>query len=270
MLDLGIIRPSAESTYSQVHLVPKPDGDFRFCIDFINLNKACQKHGWPIPNITSALQRIGNAKPKIFGKIDLTKGYYQCPLAEKCKKFTAFICFMGVFEWTRTAMGLVGAGGYFQQTLALFVLNGLLYIICELYIDDILVYAQSHEEFVERLRLIFERMRTFNFILNPDKCSFGMTHVEFVGHLISSDGINFTDTKKNKVVNFKTPSTHKEMKSFLGLTNYFRDHIHHYSDLSKPLQDMVLKYQPGKLLQWNSVCSAAFHKCKEAIVNCPT
>ena len=132
MLDLGIIRPSAESTYSQVHLVPKPDGDFRFCIEFIDLNKACQKHGWPIPHITSALQRIGNAKPKIFGKIDLTKGYYQFPLAERCKKITAFICFMGNFEWMRTAMGLVGAGGYFQQTLALFVLNGLLYITCEL------------------------------------------------------------------------------------------------------------------------------------------
>ena len=108
---------------------------------------------------------------------------------------------MDVFEWTRMAMGLVGADGYFQQTLALYLLGGLLYVICELYIDDILVYASSNDEFVTRIRQIFDRMRTYNFILNPDKCSFGMTAVEFVGHLFiffwrNRVWVNYVNRKK--------------------------------------------------------------------------
>ena len=271
MLELGIIRPSSESTYSQVHLPPKPGPDkYRFCLDFINLNKACKKHGWPIPNISQALQRISNAKPKIFGKIDLTKGYYQCPLTEKCKRFTAFITFMGCFEWTHVAMGLIGAGGYFQQTLALVVLSGLLYIICELYIDDILLYAQTNREFITRVRQIFERMSKYKLILNPDKCAFGMSEVEFVGHLLSSAGINFSETKKRKLIEFKKPFTFKEMKSFLGLANYFRDHIHHYADITNSLQDLVSSYTPGKIVQWTPSALLAFEKCKQAIQTCPT
>ena len=147
--------------------------------------------------------------------------------------------------------------------------GGLLYVICELYIDGILVYASTKGEFVTRIRQIFDRMRTYNFNLNPYKFSFGMPAVEFVMHLVSSEGINFTDAKKKKVIYFKTPATHKEMKSFLGLTNYCRDHIYQYS-LSKPLQDMVLHNQPGAMLQWTSTSTHEFTKCKDAINNCPT
>ena len=271
MLELKIIRPSSEGTYSQVHLPPKPGPDkYRFCIDFINLNKACKSHGWPIPNITLALQRIGNAKPTIFGKIDLTKGYYQCPLSERCKRFTAFISFMGCFEWNRVAMGLKGAGGYFQQTIALVVLAGLLYIICELYIDDILVYADNKREFVRRLLLIFERMSKHKLLLNPDKCAFGMSEVEYVGHLVSGQGINFTSDKKTKIIDFKQPMFQKDMKSFLGLANYFRDHILHFANITKPLQDMVAHYAPSKALAWDVTSIEAFRKCKAAIQACPT
>ena len=271
MLELNIIRPSSEGTYSQVHLPPKPGPEkYRFCIDFINLNKACKSHGWPIPNITLALQRIGNAKPTIFGKIDLTKAYYQCPLSERCKRFSAFISFMGCFEWNRVAMGLKGAGGYFQQTIALVVLAGLLYIICELYIDDILVYADNRREFVRRLLLIFERMSKHKLLLNPDKCAFGMSEVEYVGHLVSGQGINFTSDKKTKIIDFKQPMFQKDMKSFLVLANYFRDHILHFANITKPLQDMVAHYAPSKALAWDVISIEAFRKCKAAIQACPT
>ena len=85
----------------------------RFCIDFRNLNLASTGIGWPIPNISQVLQRLGGHKPSIFGKLDFTSGYHQVPLAKASRVWTAFITFMGVYEWNRVPMGLKGAGAYF-------------------------------------------------------------------------------------------------------------------------------------------------------------
>ena len=95
------------------------------------------------------LQRIGRAKPKYFAKLDMTSGYWQAPLAEETKRFTAFITFMGIFEWNRAPMGTQPAGGYFHQCIAFVVLAGLVYVMLESYIDDILVHAQTKDEFKE-------------------------------------------------------------------------------------------------------------------------
>ena len=86
-------------------------------------------------------------------------------------------------------MGLKGAASYFQRMMASEVLAGLLYTFVELYLDDVLVYATKDEEFLERLRVVFERFRQFNITLNPKNCSFGLAEVEFVGHVLKSDGV---------------------------------------------------------------------------------
>ena len=118
-----IIRPSTACHYSQVHLVPKPpaaDGTkkMRTTIDFRFLNECSKPKAWPLPNIAQMIQRIGKAKPKYFAKLDMTSGYWQAPLAEASKPFTAFITFMGTFEWNRVAMGTQAAGGYFHHNIA--------------------------------------------------------------------------------------------------------------------------------------------------------
>ena len=122
-------------------------------------NNCIVKQHWPLPNISSIKERIGKAKPKCFAKLDMTNGYWQAPLAEQSKVYTAFICFMGIFEWNRAPMGTQPAGGYFQQMIAFVVLLGLTYkIVLESYIDDIFVHAQTKEKkLFENLKLIFER-----------------------------------------------------------------------------------------------------------------
>ncbi len=109
--------------------------------------------------------------------------------------FTAFITSTGLFQWYRLPMGLKGAASYFQRMMASKVLAGLLYIFVELYLDDVLVYATNNKEFIERLRIVFERFRQFNITLNPKKCYFGLTEVEFVGHVLKSDGVCFSTEK---------------------------------------------------------------------------
>jgi len=133
MLDQHIIQRSSAPAYSQVLLVPKHDGDTRFCMDLRAFNKVHTIEGWPIPNIQAMLHDIRLAKPKHFGFMDLTQGYYQAPLTASSRAFTAFITYMGLFEWLRVPIGLKGALSYFQCTLATVVLVGLINITCRLY-----------------------------------------------------------------------------------------------------------------------------------------
>jgi hypothetical protein len=181
--------------------------------------------GWPIPNIEAMLRRIGSQRAKYYGIMDLTSGYHQAPLSASARIFTAFITFCGVYEWLRVPMGLKGAPSYFQKIMASVVLAGLLYFICELYLDDILIYARTHEEFLERLRKVFERLRKHKLTVNPTKCSFGMSEVEYVGHVINEKGLSFSHEKKEKVFNIPKPTIGKHLKSFIGCAEYFHSHI---------------------------------------------
>jgi hypothetical protein len=149
MKPLGIIKDSQAPYYSQVHLTPKPTpGEWRFCIDYRRLNVATKSMGWPLPNISDMLRRLGSRKPKWFCKLDLTAGYHQTPLHEKSWKYTAFKTAFGVFEWKRVPMGLKGAPSYFQHVMQSEVLHGLMYLICELYIDDVIIFAETEEQMV--------------------------------------------------------------------------------------------------------------------------
>jgi len=192
LVDTGVIRPSQEPYYSQILLVPKPDLSWRFCLDFRYLNLATKMMGWPLPNIMQLLHRVGAKLPRFFAKMDATKGYYQAPLHLASIPYTAFTTPFGNFEWIRVPMGLSGAPSYFQQQLSTTVLAGLIYDILELYIDDIVVHAQTEEDYLSRLRTVFQRLREFNVTLNSSKCQFGLEQIEFLGHVIDHHGLTMS------------------------------------------------------------------------------
>jgi hypothetical protein len=268
-LELGVIQPSKASEYSQVHLVPKHEpNDWRFCLDYVRLNEATiGVEGWPIPNIPQMIQRIGSKRPKFFGVMDMTSGYHQAPMAPMSRVLTAFICFMGVFEWLRVPMGAKNAGPYFQRVMATVVLVGLLYVICELYIDDCITYGETEEEFITNLRQVFQRFREYNISINPKKCRLGLDKIEFVSHVISRDGITFSDEKRKKVVDFPLPSTGKKLLGFLGLVNYFRDHL---PDMTGKLKDLRKLFRSLKgPVEWTPELEQHFYTVRDTVANCP-
>ena len=269
MLAAGVIQQSDANRYCQVLLVPKPDGKKRFCIDYTPLNSCCESDGWNLPNISQTLQRLGTHRPKLFAVMDFTSGYHQAPLSASSQIFSAFITWMGVYQWTRVAMGLKGAAGYFQRVMATVVLMTLIYYICELYIDDVIVHAQDAASFLSRLRQVFERFRRHNVSLNPDKCRFGLKSVEYVGHTIDETGLSFSKEKLDEVLQIEPPQHGKELRSFLGLASYFRDHIENLATIAKPLQDMLLDYDKKRKLVWTPQSEQAFLDVKEAIRRCP-
>ena len=269
MIDLNVITSSTESEYSQILLVPKPNNKWRVVIDFRRLNLCSEKSSWPLPLIQQLLRRIGTNKPKYFGVMDLTSGYHQCALSKRSRRFTAFITYMGVFEWLRVPMGLKGAASYFQKVLATIVLAGLLYITLELYLDDIIVYAKNEEEFIRRLKAIFERFRQYKLTLNPNKCRFGLSNVEYLGHLIDEKGITFTREKLTKIIEFRELNTQKDLKQFIGLANYFSSHIQNYAIVAKPLNKLMNPYKPRLTIKWTQEGKEALIALKAAINNCP-
>jgi hypothetical protein len=273
LLEHGIIEPCDDSHYSHAFLVPKPNGKWRLVLDFKNLNKATtNSYRWPLPDIKEMLNRIGDSKPSFFAVFDLTSGYYQAPISEESRKYTAFTTRNGVYRWKRLPMGLTGAGSYFQHSLATQVLQGLLHHGTELYLDDCLVHASSMNEYLERLRTVFLRFRNSGITLNPSKCKLGLSQVEYVGHTIDSDGLHFTRSKLDSVLNFPRPETKRQLKSFLGLANYFRDHIKNHSLRVEHLQQLVSRYDKrhaSHKLKWSPEALAAFEDIRTAIGDCP-
>ena len=216
--------------------------------------------------------RIGKAKPKYFAKLDMTNGYWQAPLAEQSKAYTAFICFMGIFEWNRAPMGTQPAGGYFQHMIAFVVLLGLTYSILESYIDDIFVHAQTKDKLFENLTLIFERFRKHKITFNPDKVHLSDSEMEFVGHEFTHDGIQFSKNKKNGVNDIPIPTTKGDLKKFLGVANYFRDHVRNHSMLAQPLQLLLPGYsraQRNHKLAWQDESKDLFLTLRDNVAKGP-
>ena len=267
LLDRDCIEPCQEPVFIQPVLAKKPNGKWRFCIDYRALNNCSESLGWPIPRIKEVLQRLGAMRARYFGVIDLTAGYHQALLDPESRKYTTFKTHMGTYQWIRVPFGLKGAPSYYQQQIAQ-TLEGLLYLKCEVYIDDIIIYGKTELEFTSNLRDVLDRLNSKKVTVNPAKCKFGLKEVEYVGHMISKDGLNMSPEKKKKVLDFPVPDTTKQLRGFLGLVNYFRDHVRGYASTCAPMH--ALTTQPGKRVTWTREAEIAFEQIKTDISDLQT
>jgi Reverse transcriptase (RNA-dependent DNA polymerase) len=165
------------------------------CGDFRALNDCTSEH-------SRMLRRIGAQRCKIFEVMDLTHGYHQAPLDPDSICYTAFILFCGVYEFTRLPFGPIRAPPYFQEQMATVVFAGLIYSICEIYIDDCNVFAQTDDEFVDRLRQIFTRFRKHNMFLKAQKSFFEYSEIGFVGKVSSEKELKMSQEKIQYVLDF--------------------------------------------------------------------
>ena len=270
LLDCGAISPVLHApAYSQVLLVKKPDTDEkRLVLDYRALNECVGHMNWPLPNINHMIERLGARRPKKFAKFDMTKGYWQLGLASAVRLATAFITWMGIFVWNRVPMGLQPAASYFQYCMLMIVLAGLAYDICEGYIDDIIVHGQSEEDLLENLRKVFERCRRYRIAFNPKKSKIGLDRIEWVGHQLDAEGLHFTAEQLSEVAQFPTPLGAKGLRSFLGLANYFRDHVRYYASMEAPLRAVLTHADRTKKFIWTTAAETAFLDMQDAIRKC--
>lgn len=264
-----MITPSTAPAWSQLFLTPKKNGDFRICIDYRMLNRLTKRMQWPIPRIDEMLRYIGTKRPNFFAVFDLTSGYFQCPISESSQEYTTFTTPYGNYKWKRLPMGLSNAPAHFMQQMQSRVFPDMIHQIMEIYMDDLLTWASTEDEFIERLQLIFERLLQFGLTLNPRKCKFGMSSVEYVGHMIDKQGLHFTPEKLSKVLNFETPRTHSDMRSFLGLCTYFSSHVDHFTELTHELRKAIQPFRKNAKINWTQQLKESYDKLREAVGNCP-
>lgn len=268
MLDQGIIKPSISPWSSPVWIVPKKmdasgKQKWRVVIDFRRLNEVSVDDKYPLPNIADLLDQLGHCQ--YFTTLDLASGFHQIEVDPKDTEKTAFSVENGHYEFLRMPFGLKNAPSTFQRIMDS-ILLGIQNERCAVYMDDILIYSRTIHEHLSRLREVFTRLRKANLKIQPDKCEFLKKEVAYLGHLITPDGVKPDPKKVEAVENFPVPKNTKEVKSFLGLTGYYRRFIPSYAKISKPLTNLLKKDQ---LFNFNQECNEAFNILKNYLITEP-
>ena len=238
-LKMGIVQPSRSRYNSPLFLVKKKDGSFRVVQDFRALNANSYVDKYTMKDVTECINEIGQSNSTIFSTLDLTSGFWQMLLHPKSRKFTAFtLPGMGQFEWITSSMGLLGCPASFQRLVEA-VVHGISDVI--VYIDDLIVHSSDHDGHLRQLDLLFTRLVAHNLKVKLQKCVFGSNHVQYLGFLLSDDGIRPGTDKLKAVQNADPPSTVKEVRQFLGLCNFFRTHVRNFAQISAPLTALTRK-----------------------------
>ena len=269
-MEAGLISPSDSVWHSPVVLVKKKDQTFRFAIDYRDLNKITKSISHPLPRLDDVLDSIGESSATIFSTLDLNSAYFQMELDPETKHKSAFITHEGVFVWHRLPFGLKNAPMSFQMLMSQ-VLRGLHWKFVLCYIDDILVFSRNFEEHLKHLGLVFAKLREANLTFKPSKCHFGVDQVLFLGHFLSKDGVSTDPAKTEKISNFPIPRSQTELRSFIGLCNYYRRFVNGFSHIATPLNALLeskqsAKFKPG---DWSETCQAAFQTLKDALISAP-
>lgn len=262
MLDQGIIQYSSSPYASPIVLVKKKDGSWRLCVDYRGLNKQTIKDKYPIPLLEDLLDELGGSTH--FSKLDLRAGFHQLRMHPPDVYKTAFKTHAGHYEYLVMPFGLTNAPCTFQGLMN-HVFRHIARKFLLVFFDDILVYSPSWDTHLTHLAEVFSVLRQQQLYLKPSKCTFGATVIEYLGHFISAAGVS-TDPEKIKAIeNWPIPTSQKQLRSFLGLANYYRRFIQGYSIIARPLTNLLKK--DGFL--WNLEATAAFDNLKAALMHTP-
>jgi len=263
LVDLGFVRPSSSAFASPVLLVKKHDGSWRMCVDYRGVNAATQKNSYPLPKIDELFEQLAGAK--CFSKLDLHSGYWQIEVDEADRHKTAFITRYGLYEWNVMPFGLSGAPSTFQRAMH-DVFRDLLDKGVVVYLDDVLIYAPDEVTHLRLLDTVLQRLHEHKYFAKASKCSFLKDEIEFLGHVVSKDGLKPCSSKVEAVRKWPRPTNKQEVRSFLGLCSYYRRYIHRFATIAAPLHDLTHLLAT---FQWTAMHEEAFQKLKDKLCSAP-
>ena len=260
-LSKGFIRASQSPAGAPILFVKKKDGSLRLCVDYRALNNITIKNRYPLPLIPEALDRL--RKAKIFTKMDLKGAYNLVRIKQGDEWKTAFRTRYGHFECLVMPFGLTNAPAAFQHFMN-DVFRDLLDHKVLVYLDDILIFSESPEQHTADVRQVMQRLLDHNLYCAPNKCEFSTTRTEFLGFIITPDGVSMAQNKVSAIIDWPLPTKVKELQQFLGFANFYRRFILGYSRIISPLTRLLKKDSEFNV---DESAKAAFGRIKSAFTD---
>lgn len=263
MLSNGIIRPSQSPFASPVILVKKKDGTWRFCVDYRQLNNITVKNKYPLPIVDELLDELHGAA--WFTKLGMWSRYHKIRLRVEDEPKTAFKTHHGHWEFRVMPFGLTNATVTFQALMNT-IFQPLLRKGVLVFVDDILIYSKTLEEHLEQLSQVFAILEQHQLFLKKSKCLFAQQSLKYLSHVISAHGVATDPNKTQAIVTWPTPTDTKQLRSFLGLSGYYKKFIKNYGSISRPLIDLLKKHVQ---FHWNPELQLSFDALKQALTSAP-
>ena len=266
---IGVLRKCSDSTWaSPTFIIPKKNGTVRFISDFRYVNKCLIRKPYPIPKIADVLQKLEGVK--YATSLDLNMGYFTVRLDPDSQKICTIITPWGKYQYLRLPMGINVSPDIFQEKMSI-LMDGLEFV--RTYLDDLLVISNStFEDHLRQLSTVLQRLRRAGLKINAEKSSFFSPEIEYLGYLLTKEGIKPVQKKIQAVLDLQASTTLKELRRFLGMVQFYRDMWKRRSHILAPLTDLVGKGK--KKIEWNNTHQQAFDDikkvmAKETILNYP-
>jgi transposase InsO family protein len=259
----GVIERSNSPWCNPIRPVIKPDLSLRLCLDLRKLNSITKKDSYPLHRIDEILDSLTHMV--YFALIDLAAGYHQIPMDPKDKEKTAFATGKGLFHFNVLIEGANNGPATFQRYMDE-VFKGLIENRMWVYIDDIIVFGKTWDEFCENLDLALQRLELYHLSAKATKTIIGETQIKVLGHIVGNGTIKPNPELVKAVMEFPLLKSPKDVRSFLGLVNYYRRFIKHLATVSEPIQKLVrndIKWE------WTIECQQAFEQIKELLTKSP-
>lgn len=260
--EAGIIEKSnSRYSFPLILVKKKTEGKFRLVIDFRKLNEVTISSNYKLPLISDILNSLRGAN--YYSTLDANSSFHQIKLRDEDKQLTAFSSPYGNFHYKFLCFGLKNSAQVFQET-ADTVLNGLQPENIATYIDDIIVPANTIDDSIRKLRLVFDRFRQYGLTLNPSKCQFLQPSIKYLGHVVDKNGLKPLPETLTSINHFPVPTTVRKLKRFLGLANYYRSFVENFSDIVIPLTNLTKKYSK---FRWTDQAQTAFDTIKQKLLS---
>jgi len=263
MLGKGFIWPSSSAAGAPVLFAKNPNGSLWLCVDYRGLNQITKKNHYPIPLINDLINRLKDAK--VYMKIDLWVGYNNIHIAPGHEYKTAFRTCYGLFEYLVMPFGMTNSPTTFQYFMN-DIFHDMTDIFVIIYLDNILIFSKNLDEHKIHIQKVLERLQEHNLHAKPEKCKFHTTSVEYLGIIITPEGVCMDPRKVQAILQWPAPRKVKELQSFLGFANFYRRFINNYSGITKPLNSLLRGNTPWK---WTEQCESVFQLLKKTFTTAP-